>query len=275
MEKKYPAESALQIYLKEISKFPLLSPEEEKEITRKVAENDQRAREKLIRSNLRLVVNIAREYVNRGISFLDLIEEGNIGLIHAVKKFNPSMGYKFSTYATWWIKQAIRRAIRNKAKTVRIPSYIVENVSKLKTVTTDLLNKLERPPSVDEIAKQMDITAKKVQSIENAIRSTVSLDASDVTGSDIIWALANIIPDKRTLTPEDELEEIFERESVEHLLDVINKREAMILRMRYGLSDGKPKTLDEIGKKLRLSRERVRQIEKATIQKLHYILTKE
>ncbi|HHT9104331.1 MAG TPA: sigma-70 family RNA polymerase sigma factor [Candidatus Wujingus californicus] len=275
MEKKYPAESALQIYLKEISKFPLLSPEEEKEITRKVAENDQRAREKLIRSNLRLVVNIAREYVNRGISFLDLIEEGNIGLIHAVKKFNPSMGYKFSTYATWWIKQAIRRAIRNKAKTIRIPSYIVENVSKLKTVTTDLLNKLERPPSVDEIAKQMDITAKKVQSIEDAIRSTVSLDASDVTGSDIIWALANIIPDKRTLTPEDELEEIFERESVAHLLDIINKREAMILKMRYGLSDGKPKTLDEIGKKLRLSRERVRQIEKATIQKLHYILTKE
>lgn len=275
MKKKYPAESALQIYLKEISKFPLLSPEEEKETTRKVAENDQRAREKLIRSNLRLVVNIAKEYVNRGISFLDLIEEGNIGLIHAVKKFNPSMGYKFSTYATWWIKQAIRRAIRNKAKTVRIPSYIVENVSKLKTVTTDLLNKLERPPSVDEIAKQMDITAKKVQSIEDAIRSTVSLDASDVTSSDIIWALANIIPDKRTLTPEDELEEIFERESVEHLLDIINKREAMILKMRYGLSDGKPKTLDEIGKKLRLSRERVRQIEKATIQKLHYILTKE
>ena len=275
MGKKYPAESALQIYLKEISKFPLLSPEEEKEITRKVAENDQRAREKLIRSNLRLVVNIAREYVNRGISFLDLIEEGNIGLIHAVKKFNPSMGYKFSTYATWWIKQAIRRAIRNKAKIVRIPSYIVENVSKLKTVTVDLLNKLERPPSVDEIAKQMDITAKKVQSIEDAIRSTVSLDASDVTGSDIIWALANIIPDKRTLTPEDELEEIFERESVEHLLDIINKREAMILKMRYGLSDGKPKTLDEIGKKLRLSRERVRQIEKATIQKLHYILTRE
>jgi len=253
----------------------LLSLEEEREITRKVAENDQRAREKLIRSNLRLVVNIAREYVNRGISFLDLIEEGNIGLIHAVKKFNPSMGYKFSTYATWWIKQAIRRAIRNKAKTVRIPSYIVENVSKLKTVTTDLLNKLERPPSVDEIAKQMDITAKKVQSIEDAIRSTVSLDASDVTGSDIIWALANIIPDKRTLTPEDELEEIFERESVAHLLDIINKREAMILKMRYGLSDGKPKTLDEIGKKLRLSRERVRQIEKATIQKLHYILTRE
>ena len=275
MKKKYPAESALQIYLKEINKFPLLSPEEEKETTRKVAENDQLAREKLIRSNLRLVVNIAKEYVNRGISFLDLIEEGNIGLIHAVKKFNPSMGYKFSTYATWWIKQAIRRAIRNKAKTVRIPSYIVENVSKLKTVTTDLLNKLERPPSVDEIAKQMDITAKKVQSIEDAIRSTVSLDASDVTSSDIIWALANIIPDKRTLTPEDELEEIFERESVAHLLDIINKREAMILKMRYGLSDGKPKTLDEIGKKLRLSRERVRQIEKATIQKLHYILTKE
>jgi RNA polymerase primary sigma factor len=275
MKKKYPAESALQIYLKEISKFPLLSLEEEREITRKVAENDQRAREKLIRSNLRLVVNIAREYVNRGISFLDLIEEGNIGLIHAVKKFNPSMGYKFSTYATWWIKQAIRRAIRNKAKIVRIPSYIVENVSKLKTVTVDLLNKLERPPSVDEIAKQMDITAKKVQSIENAIRSTVSLDVSDVTGSDIIWVLANIIPDKRTLTPEDELEEIFERESVEHLLDIINKREAMILKMRYGLSDGKPKTLDEIGKKLRLSRERVRQIEKATIQKLHYILTRE
>ncbi len=254
----------------------MLSPEDEKEVTKKVAGGDAQAREKLIRSNLRLVVSIAKGYVNRGLSFLDMIEEGNIGLIRAVQGFDPSTGYKFSTYATWWIKQAIRRALADKAKTIRIPSYMIEKISKLKITSTGLLEKLERPPSRDEIAEEMDITAKKVESIEHAIRSsTGSLGTTDVTGSDLIWALDSIIPDRRTPPPEDEVEETYERESVERLLDVIDKREAEIIKMRYGLIDGEQKTLEEIGEKLHISRERVRQIEKETIRKLHYILTKE
>ncbi|MEK6635251.1 MAG: sigma-70 family RNA polymerase sigma factor [Planctomycetota bacterium] len=268
-------ESALQTYLREINKIPLLSPEEEKEVTKKVVEGDAGAREKLIRANLRLVVSIAKEYVNRGLSFLDLIEEGNLGLFRAVQRFDPSTGYKFSTYATWWIKQAIRRALANKAKTIRIPSYMLEKISKLKSTSLNLLDKLERPPSLDEIAEEMDITAKNVEAIEHAIRSTGSLNTTGVTGSDLIWALSSIIPDKKMLAPEDELEETYERESVEKLLEIIDKREAMIIKMRYGLINGKSKTLEEIGKILNISRERVRQIEKETIQKLHYILTGE
>ncbi len=253
----------------------MLSPEEEKEVTKKVADGDQKAREKLIRSNLRLVVSIAKEYVNRGLSFLDLIEEGNLGLIRAVEKFDPSTGYKFSTYATWWIKQAVRRALTDKAKTIRIPSYMIEKISELKSTSTDLLDKLERPPSVNEIAEKMDITAKKVQSITHAIRSTGSLDTTAITGSDLIWALSNIIPDEKTPAPEEELEETYEREAVKRLLEIIDNREAMVIKMRYGLADGEPKTLEEIGKILHISRERVRQIEKETIRKLYFLLTKE
>lgn len=268
-------ESALQTYLKEINRIPLLSPEEEKEITKKVVEGDEKAREKLIRSNLRLVVSIAKEYINRGLSFLDLIEEGNIGLIRAVQGFDPTTGYKFSTYATWWIKQAIRRALTDKTKTVRIPSYMLQKISRLKTASTGLMDRLERPPSREEIAEEMDITAKKVESIEHAIRSTGSLSKTDITGSDIIWALDSILPDERTPAPEDEMEETYERETLEKLLEVIDKREATIIKLRYGLDDGEPKTLEEIGAKLHISRERVRQIEKETIQKLYYLLTKE
>lgn len=253
----------------------MLSPDEEKEVAKKAQEGDQKAREKLIRANLRLVVSIAKEYVNHGLSFLDLIEEGNLGLIRAVEKYDPSTGYKLSTYATWWIKQAIRRAITDKAKTIRIPSYMVERISHLKSASSDLLDKLERVPSRAEIAEKMDITAEKVRAIEYAIHSTGSLDTAGVTGSDLIWALSSILPDKKTPPPEDELEEAYEREAVSRLLEVIDPREAIVIKMRYGLADGKPKTLEEIGKVLNISRERVRQIEKDTIEKLHYILTRE
>ncbi|KAB2834809.1 MAG: sigma-70 family RNA polymerase sigma factor [Candidatus Brocadia sp.] len=252
-----------------------MSPEEEKETTKRVVEGDEKAREKLIRSNLRLVISIAKEYINRGLSFLDLIEEGNLGLIRAVQGFDPSTGYKFSTYATWWIKQAVRRALTDKAKMIRIPSYMFEKISRLKTTSNQLFDKLERAPTYNEIAEEMDITAKKVESIEHATRSTVTLNREDFTGSDLIWALSNVLPDERTPTPEEEVEERYERESLERFLEIIDKREATIIKLRYGLENGEPKTLEEIGTLLHLSRERVRQIEKETIQKLHYILTKE
>ena len=272
---EYHTESALQTYLKDIHKIPLLTPDEEKVITKKVAEGDAKAREALIRANLRLVVSIAKDYVNRGLSFLDMIEEGNIGLIRAVQKFDPAMGNRFSTYATWWIKQAIRRALADKGKTIRIPSYMIEKISRLKAASTQLSDRLERPPSVAEIAGEMDVTAKKVESIEQAIRSTGSLDTTIATGSDLIWALSSILPDERTLTPDNELEESSDRETLEKLLEVIDAREAAIIKMRYGLTDGEPKTLEEVGSLLHISRERVRQIERDTLMKLRYILTKE
>lgn len=268
-------DSALQTYLKEIQNFPLLTVEEELEITRKAAKGDAEAREKLIKANLRLVVSIAKEFVNRGLSFLDLIEEGNLGLIRAAKDFDSSTGNKFSTYATWWIKQAIRRAIANKARTIRIPSYMLHKISQLKQATSGLFVNHERQPSTSEIASKMDITAEKVKNIELSIQSMSSLDAPLISGSDIIWALSDITPNGKTLTPDEELEETQEREILKKLLKTLDKRAAMIITMRYGLSDGEPMTLEEISNILHISRERVRQIEKETIQKLHYLTTKE
>jgi len=261
--------------LREIQNIPLLTLKEEQEITRKVAKGDAEARERLIKANLRLVVSIAKEFVNRGLSFLDLIEEGNLGLIRAVKDFDPTTGNKFSTYATWWIKQAIRRSITNKARTIRIPSYMLQKITQLKHTSADLLERHERPPSASEIASEMDITAEKVKSIELSLQSMSSLEAPLVSGSDIIWALRDITPNGKALTPEEELEETQEREILKKLLESLDKRAAMVIAMRYGLSDGEPKTLEDISNILKISRERVRQIEKETIQKLHYLTTKE
>ncbi|QII10006.1 RNA polymerase sigma factor [Candidatus Kuenenia stuttgartiensis] len=253
----------------------MLTFEEELEIARKVAKGDAEAREKLIKANLRLVVSIAKEFVNRGLSFLDLIEEGNLGLIRAVKDFDSTTGNKFSTYATWWIKQAIQRAIANKARTIRIPSYMLQRISQLKHTSSGLLEKYERPPSEHEIAAEMDITALNVKNIELSLQSMTSLDAPLVSGADIIWALSDITPNGKTLSPEEELEETYEKETFKKLLKTLDKRAATVLTMRYGLIDGEPRTLEDISKMLKISRERVRQIEKETIQKLHYLITKE
>jgi len=253
----------------------LLTFEEELEIARKVAKGDAEAREKLIKANLRLVVSIAKEFVNRGFSFLDLIEEGNLGLIRAVEDFDITTGNRFSTYATWWIKQAIRRAIANKARIIRIPSYMLQRISQMKHASSGLLKKHERSPSEQEIAEEIDITAQNVKNIELSLQSMTSLDAPLVSGADIIWALSDITPNGKTLPPEEGLEETYEKETLKKLLDTLDKRAATVITMRYGLVDGESRTLEDISKILKISRERVRQIEKETIQKLHYLITKE
>lgn len=267
-------ESAFQAYLKEINKIPLLSADEEKKIAKMVIKGDANARDKLIRANLRLVVSIAKNYVNRGLSFLDLIEEGNLGLLHAVEGYNPSEGWRFSTYATWWIKQSIRRALTNTSKTVRIPAYLIEKLSKWKTKSLELSDKLHRQPTSAEIAKEMDITAEKIELIERAIKPTGSLD-SGPTSDDIVWALSEQMPDHRTQLPEEEVFEAYEKEKVAKLLEGIGKREATVLRMRFGLDAGEPMTLKQVGENLSISRERVRQIEREALKKLSYITKRE
>ncbi len=270
----YNTASALQTYLKEINSIPLLKPEQERELAKKIKKGDLKAREQFTRANLRLVVSIAKTYANKGVSFLDLIEEGNIGLLKAVDGYDLSSGWRFSTYATWWIKQAIRRAITNNAKTIRLPAYMVEKVSKLKKASERLSNKLEREPSLKEVAKEMDITAHKVGLIEMAIKSTSRLSES-ITGSDLIWMLSNKLTEKRDELPVEHMIDTYEKEKLRDLLKVINKRDASILRMRYGLDNGEPMKLKDIGGEFNISKERVRQIEKSALRKLNYIFNKE
>lgn len=267
-------DSALQTYLEEIKNISLLNPDQEKELALKCKKGDTKARAHIVRANLRLVISIAKRYTNKGLSFLDLIEEGNIGLLKAVDGFDPLSGNRFSTYATWWIKQAVRRAITDTAKTIRLPVYMVENIAKLKEVSERLSSELKREPSVKELAREMDLTAHKVEMIEKAIKST-HLIGEDITGSDLIWALSNMLTDQRDEVPVEHMIEAYEKEKLQDVMHVISKREADILRMRYGLDNGVPKKLKDIGVKFKISKERVRQIEKEALQKLNYIFNKD
>ncbi|MGR3318915.1 MAG: sigma-70 family RNA polymerase sigma factor [Candidatus Anammoxibacter sp.] len=265
-----PVKSALQLYLKDINKFPLLTIEEERKLIGKVKKGDEEARATLVKSNLRLVISIAKNYVNRGLSFLDLIDEGNIGLLKSINGFKVEMGCKFSTYATWWIRQAISRALANTARTIRIPTYMNDNISKMKSASAELTAKLERKPDAEELATEMDITSKKIIKIERALQPA-HVYGEEVTSSEYIWALSEMIADPNTKAPDEELIDCNERENVDKLLGVIDQRAATILRMRFGLDDGVDKTLQEVGEKLNITRERVRQIEKEALRKLHYI----
>jgi RNA polymerase primary sigma factor len=265
------SESTLQTYLKEINQVPLLTPEEEKDLATRVGKGDQEARDKMIRANLRLVVNIAKNYINRGLALMDLIEEGNLGLMRAVKGFDPKQGHRFSTYASWWIKQAIKRALINKTKTIRIPAYMVEMVARWKSTAAQLANRFGRPPSLEEIAEEMDVAPEKIQIIKRAI-STVSSDSQQY-GSDGEWSIIEMQKDERVKAPDEELFDSYEREVIEQLLDAIDDREAKVLKMRFGLDNEEPMTLKEIGKALNLTRERIRQIENEALRKLNAIMS--
>lgn len=249
----------------------MLKKEEERELAVQVKQGDPEARERLARCNLRLVVSIAKNYVDRGLSLLDLIEEGNLGLLKAVERFDPAEECRFSTYATWWIKQSIKRALIDTVKAVRIPSYMVETISKWKKASAELAIRLGRPPMFHEVAEAMNIPLENTGIIQSAIHASNS--ASQTISIENMWTLSDILEDKNQVSPHQVLAMSLEVETVEGLLSQLEERDARILRMRYGLDTGDPLTLKEIGERVNLSRERVRQIENEALKKLYAILT--
>jgi RNA polymerase primary sigma factor len=268
-----PVESGLQLYLNQINTAPLLTAEREKDLARRIIrENDPAAREEMVRSNLRLVVNIAKNYGNRGLALQDLIEEGNIGLLKAVEGFNPEMNIRFSTYASWWIKQAIKRALINSVQPIHIPAYMVEMIARWKQAVGELEDKLGRMPHLEELARAMDMTPKKVRIIQRAVRAFHSPTQAHVTEEDGL-ALHELLHDEKTQTPDDIVLGRDEVKTIYMLLTKIDQREAEILKLRFGLEDGQPLTLKEIGEKVGLTRERVRQIESEALKKLNAYLT--
>ncbi len=267
------AELTLQTYLKEINKVNLLTAEEERELALRIISGDMDAREKMIQANLRLVVSIAKNYTNRGLSLMDLVEEGNIGLLKAVERFDPGEGCRFSTYATWWIKQAIRRALTNTVKTVRIPSYMVELVSKWNSASAFLTDKLGRHPTKKEIAKEMNLSEDSINAIITAIRTSNMMTQS--LSLEESRSLSEIIEDSNTKTPDDVVLNDQEILKISELLNVINERDANIIRMRFGIGYDNPMTLKKISKKVGLTRERVRQIQNEALKELYAFMNKE
>ena len=259
-------QSPLETYLREINETSLLTAEEEHELADRIAEGDVRARDRMVRANLRLVVNIARGYAGKGLSLQDLIEEGNLGLLRAVEGFDPSVGTRFSTYASYWIKQSIKRALINSAKTIRIPAYMVELLSKWRRANARLSEELGRTPTPEEIARVLGLPRKKLPIIKKAIRIYNSTPQTDQ--ADAGWSLGEMIMDEQMKTPEDELVEEDVLKHVLRMIETMDWREATVLRMRFGLSNTEPHTLKEIGEQLGLTRERVRQIETEAISKL-------
>ena len=258
----------VRMYLKEIGRIPLLSFEEELELAKRVLENDEEAKQKLAESNLRLVVSIAKKYVGRGMLFLDLIQEGNMGLIKAVEKFDYKKGYKFSTYATWWIRQAITRAIADQARTIRIPVHMVETINKLIRTSRHLLQILGREPMPEEIAEEMEIPVEKVMEIQKIAQDPVSLETP--IGEEDDSHLGDFIPDDESPAPHDSAAYTLLKEQLEEVMSTLTPREAKVLKLRFGLEDGKARTLEEVGREFQVTRERIRQIEAKALRKLRH-----
>lgn len=258
----------VRMYLKEIGRVPLLSAADEIELAKRIEAGDEEAKRRLAEANLRLVVSIAKRYVGRGMLFLDLIQEGNLGLIKAVEKFDYRKGYKFSTYATWWIRQAITRAIADQARTIRIPVHMVETINKLIRISRQLLQELGREPTAEEIAAEMDMTPEKVREIQKIAQEPVSLETP--IGEEDDSHLGDFIPDDEAPAPADAAAYELLKEQLEDVLDTLTEREENVLRLRFGLDDGRTRTLEEVGKVFGVTRERIRQIEAKALRKLRH-----
>ncbi|MBE3563032.1 MAG: RNA polymerase sigma factor RpoD [Hydrogenibacillus schlegelii] len=258
----------VRMYLKEIGRVPLLTAEEEIELAKRIEQGDEEAKKRLTEANLRLVVSIAKRYVGRGMLFLDLIQEGNLGLLKAVEKFDYRKGYKFSTYATWWIRQAITRAIADQARTIRIPVHMVETINKLIRVQRQLLQELGREPTAEEIAKEMDMPVDKVREIQKIAQEPVSLETP--IGEEDDSHLGDFIEDQEAMSPSDAAAYEMLKEQLEEVLDTLTDREENVLRLRFGLDDGRTRTLEEVGKVFGVTRERIRQIEAKALRKLRH-----
>lgn len=257
---------SLNMYLKEIRQFPLLSVEEERELIDRIGHGDMSARDRLVESNLRLVVSIAKKYQNNGLTLMDLIQEANIGLLIAVEKFEPERGYRFSTYASWWIKQTISRALDNKSKLIRLPAYVVEGVNKMKNVERALTITLGREPTLEEVAKEMGLDEAKVKKLRDSSKEISSLDVA--VGDDDEATMGELIADTSSLTPEESMENQTKTEVLDTILGTLEDREGDVIKYRYGLMDGEPRTLEEVGQIFGLTKERIRQIEAKALRKL-------
>jgi len=270
----YGANSAINLYLNEIAQYSLITVEREIELAALIAKDDEAAEEELINANLRLVVKIARDYEGLGLPLLDLIDEGNIGLMKAVKRFDPSNGAKLSTYGSWWIKQSIKRALANQSKTIRLPVHLVDKISRMRRVEMSLQEKLEREPTDEELGKAMNMTAVKIAQLRTAAIRPASLDAplGDEPESD---TLGDVVEDDHMHTPYEDLEEKTDTKMLHFMLDSLNPREAAILRFRYGLDEGgEMRTLEDVGKKFGVTRERVRQIQNIALGRLKRMITR-
>ena len=258
----------VKVYLKEIGTVPLLSSEEELELAKRVVEGDEKAKKRLSEANLRLVVSIAKRYLGRGIHFLDLIQEGNLGLMKAVEKFDYTKGFKFSTYATWWIRQAITRAIADQARTIRIPVHMVETMNKVRRVSGQLLHNNGREPTPEEVAEELNMPVEKIREIMRASQDPLSLETP--IGEEDDTHLGDMVPDGDALAPVEEASHVLLREQLMDVLGTLTPRERKVLQMRFGISGGRPHTLEEVGKEFDVTRERIRQIEAKALRKLRH-----
>ena len=258
----------VRMFLKEIGKIELLDLDVETELAKRMAAGDTEAKKKLVESNLRLVVSIAKRYIGRGMHFLDLIQEGNLGLIKAVDKFDPEKGYKFSTYATWWIRQAITRAIADQARTIRIPVHMVETINRLMRTSRHLLQVLGREPTAEEIAAEMEISVDRVREIQKIAQDPISLETP--VGEEDDSNIGNFIPDDDAPSPSDQAADVLLKDQIDEVMSTLTPREARVLKLRFGLEDGRTRTLEEVGREFMVTRERIRQIEAKALRKLRH-----